>query len=201
MQRPIAHLPIYARETIGADRSVNRDTLVFCPREQRTIDASRCNACPNARSVSASAVDCTPPDRCLRSEPDASTLPVGAVASLPFTCVDGDLSLRSIGPKLPREPWALPVVDAHGRFGGFVSRTSPHDRGLPPRLSRMLRIGDLAVGHALAVGENCTLREAVECLGLRHARCLAIVDSDGAVRGLLTDIQALRAWIALHRRG
>lgn len=198
MPRPTLRLPIYARTTIGSDRSVTRSELVFCSREARTVDAACCRVCPQAVVVSSAAVECAPPASGLPSPQQAATVAVGAVVSTGFTCIAGDLSFRSAAPLLPEEPWALPVVDTRGRFSGFVSRATAGDSGLPPRLSGVMRVGDMAIGHALAIGEDRSLREATEAMALRHGRALALVDSEGGVRGLLTDLEALRAWIALR---
>jgi len=195
----VVRLPIHARESVASDGTRRRDELVFCPARRRTIDASDCYECASAMAISPTAVECSPPMAGLHSEDDASTVSVGAVASGTFKCVDGELSAKAIRPLLPREPWALPVVDTAGHFRGFISRRSLGETGLPPRLSSTMRVGDLAVGHALAIDERCSLREAVEALALRHARAIAVVDSEGTVRGLLTDIEALRAWITRRR--
>ncbi|HXX67882.1 MAG TPA: hypothetical protein VEK07_11900 [Polyangiaceae bacterium] len=196
MQRPVVRLPIYARETIARDRSRARDHLVFCPPEGRTIDAKDCLACGHARAISDTTVICCPPvSELVRKTTNPE---VGAVASAGFTCVVADVCARAVQSILPEAPWGLPVVDVDRRFCGFVSRVSLEESGLPPRLTWTMRVGDLAVGHALAIDERCTLHEAVEMLAVRRARTLAIVDSKASVRGLLTDIEALRAWTALQ---
>lgn len=202
MGQDVMHLPIYTRETIAADGS-RRQRLVFCPVRRRAIDPALCRVCDHVRSISPVAVDCAPalphPNAFEDRRPAAGTIPAGAVASATFRCLDGDLTGEAAAPFLTREAGGLPVVDARERFCGFVSLAIPGKGGLPARLSSTMRVRDLAVGHALTIGEGCSLREALEAMALRHARVLAVVDDDGTVRGVLTDIGALRTWAALRR--
>jgi CBS domain-containing protein len=199
MQRRFVHLPIYTRETIAPNGARTRQRLVFCPPRQRTIDPSSCDECIHANAVSAIGVECSPPAPCVERHQDPSTVAVGAIASSTFACLDGELTAEAISPLLAQQPGGLPVVDERGRFCGFASHAIPGKSGLPPRLTSTMRVKDLAIGHALAIGEGCSLHDAVEALALRHARALAVVDSDGTVQGLLTDIEALRTWAALRR--
>lgn len=196
MQRHVVRLPIYAREIIARDRTRTRDHLVFCPPEGRTITAAECVGCTYARAISSTAVVCCPPMSDFEGE--TANAAVGGVAHAGFTCLADDLRASAVQSLLPEAPWALPIIDARRRFSGFVSRASLEDSGLPPRLAGAMRVGDLAVGHALAIDERCSLHEAMEMLALRRARALAILDSNASVRGILTDIEALRAWSARH---
>jgi CBS domain protein len=196
VQPSAVHLPIYSRETIAADGSTARQKLVFCPVRERTIDPMCCCGCPHANAISKSSVECAPP------APNSGSTDwtiVAAISALTFCCLDGELTGEAAAPLLAQRADGLPVVDARGRFCGFVSSAAPGSGGLPSRLSSTLRVRDLAVGHALAIGEERSIGEALEAMALRHARALAVVDADGNVRGVLTDIDALRAWTALRR--
>ncbi|HZU82902.1 MAG TPA: hypothetical protein VE987_08305 [Polyangiaceae bacterium] len=162
---------------------------VFCPRLARSVELVSCERCIHAGSVSTSTVECSPVIEAPRVGPDS---PVGVVSPVAFTCARVDVPAKTIVSILPQEPWVLPVVDLEDQFVGFAS----HGRVgvlLPPRLALELPVSELLFGSALAVPEGRSLRWAVHSMALHRTRVVAILDDAGALRGVLTDIDALTA--------
>jgi predicted transcriptional regulator len=124
---------------------------------------------------------------------DVDSVPIGIIASREFMCARVDVPVRAVESVVPPEPWALPIVDMHGRFFGFISKTLLAASDLPPRLALAVPAMQIASGSALAVHETCSLRCAIHAMAIHGTRIIAILDASGDLRGVLTDIEALRA--------
>jgi hypothetical protein len=86
------------------------------------------------------------------------------------------------------DSWVVPVVDAADRFAGFVSSH------MPTALAGAVRaVGDSAFGPELAVSETESPLQALRLMAHRHACFVAVVDASGTPRGVLRDVDALRA--------
>jgi CBS-domain-containing membrane protein len=90
-------------------------------------------------------------------------------------------------------PAMVPVVDEDDRFLGFVEAPEAGAKDLPPRLARTLPAEALIFGRSLWVRDGTPVRAALRTMAARHSRVLALVDDQGRLRGLLHDVDALRA--------
>jgi CBS-domain-containing membrane protein len=140
--------------------------------------------------MSTTVVECSPP---VSPTQEGAAVPVGAVASHEFTCAQSDVPIGAIVPFVPAEPWALPIIDLHGRFIGFVTEAALAGRGLPPRLFMAMPAIELVSGRALAVHEDCSLKCAIHAMASHGTRVIALLGAPGDLRGVLTDIEALHA--------
>jgi CBS-domain-containing membrane protein len=88
----------------------------------------------------------------------------------------------------------VPVVDDGGRFLGFVSSSGLASLSWPWRLINVTPARHLAFGPFLSVSESDPVGSALRIMAHRGARMLALVDSDGTMVGVLSDVDALRAF-------
>lgn len=183
-------LPIRTCDTVTRNGSHKRALSVFCPRRVASVDPRSCQNCAYAHAVRSTVVECSPPIETV--DPAAGVLS-GAVSSIAVTCVHRDVPASEVLSRLPAQLGALPIVDAQDRFLGFLSVTRMANIDLPPRLVQSLPVGELTFGSALAVPEDEALRSAIRSMALHQARVIALLDGAGVVRGMLTDIDALRA--------
>jgi CBS domain-containing protein len=209
-------LPIRARRTLLADGTTRADRLVFCDRQEGSVELSRCLSCPYGGPLEQSSVGCsrstlrsTPPPPLAWEEPSrvhvgvvsqmASALPVGLVLVHPVACVAYDVPLRAVAPLLAAEPspFGIPVVDDAERLVGMLPRASA--------ALAALRGDDSAVATALVsptcVYERSAIGDAFRLMGARHARELIAVDEDRRVVGTLRDVDALRFVSYVSRTG
>jgi hypothetical protein len=84
-------------------------------------------------------------------------------------------------------------VDPRGRFIGFVSEKALRSSGLPPRFVLAMPAMLLVSGGALAVHEGRSLKYAIHAMANHGTRVIALLGAPGDLRGVLTDIEALRA--------
>ena len=183
-------LPIRTCDTLTPDGSRRRRLSVFCPRLAASVNPESCRECGYARSIRNGVVDCSPPVETVRTGDD---LPAGAVSSAAFTCARRDVPARAVLSLLESQPWPVPIVDAQDQFLGFVSVSQVTGLDLPRRIAWSLPVGEATFGHALAVREGGALRSAIHAMALHQSRSVVLLDGTGIVRGLLTDIDALRA--------
>jgi hypothetical protein len=116
---------------------------------------------------------------------------VSSIAPLCTTCVRDSVIAGSLGAWAPKEPWAIPVVDASSRFVGFVSSNQVVAVATTARLAMIMSAGDLALGSSLIVREADSVRQALRVMAHGRARVVAVVDDSGTPRGVVRDIDLL----------
>jgi hypothetical protein len=170
-------LPISTRTVIERDGSTKRSLHVFCPMEDRTITIDRCGACAMCACLDATSGD-RPSVRCTFPAPTGpgSARPVGSALARFSVCVRMD----AIHAVLPAPAGGtLIVVDEHDQLVGVLE---PGPR---------VRVDDGALG--LAVEQHMPLATALAWMVRRRARQLPVVARDGAVLGVLDDLDAMRS--------
>jgi hypothetical protein len=189
----MAKLPIRTRSVIAGDGSVAVKHMlhVFCPGRCGSVDLDVCRACPRLHAVSEHLVECTPVTATRDGE-----VAVGAIAPLPVTLARAEVPVAALESLVPPER-LVPVIDEAGRFLGFFAAGHAISPALPPRLARAMPVGACLFGTTLLVHEGTPWPQAVRLMARRRGRILAITDESGVVRGVLTDLDALRAMAAL----
>lgn len=189
-------LPIRTCDTVTRNGSHKRTLSVFCPRRVASVDTRSCQDCAYAHAVRSTVVECSPPIETVDSAADVSA---GAVSSVAVICAHRDVPASEVLSRLPPQWGAVPIVDTQDRFLGFLSVTRMANIDLPPRIVQSLPVGELTFGRALAIPEDEALRSAIRSMAVHRARVIALLDGAGVVRGMLTDMDALRA-LAHSRR-
>lgn len=96
----------------------------------------------------------------------------------------------------------LPVVDDEGSLAGVLSqrdlfrgalaRALGYGQTAQDRLYGMLRVKDVMTNHVETCAPETPLVEAAQTLADRKIGCLVVVDSTGAIVGILTESDVVR---------
>jgi len=144
-------------------------------------------------------------------EEEAARTPIGVVMARTCTTADSDLEIaelqRHLGEKTGR---AFPVVDGNGALIGVIStdrlRPStppppPSRPGLHELLSRLVprTVREVMTAHVTAFPESGRVRDALNAMLVERVRYLPVVSADGAVVGLVWDLDLL-SWLARSHR-
>jgi CBS-domain-containing membrane protein len=167
-------------------------TTVFCPERVRSMDVDACRRCHRLAAAAEDAIECAPVilDRerlaIARLGADAS---VGDAMGAFAVSVHADLAAGALALCLDEERTSVAiVVDDAWRLVGLV------DAADAARAVKSVRARDLARPIA-PVHEAAPLDLAVERMVRERARALPVVDDEGCVVALLTDLDALH-WVA-----
>lgn len=182
-------LHVRVRLRLASDGNSTPDESVFCPARGCSVDTDSCKTCVHVRSVSARSVVCAPEERLgVDTEPVAASAALGRVTIVREDVPTEILLALSNGP-----PWLVPIVDGSDRFLGFVSATRLAKSRSSGRGASATLAGEIAVGASMLALESAPLAHALRVMARRGARSLALVDRSGVVRGVLSDVDALRA--------
>lgn len=176
------------RRILGADGSSHQSLYVVCPSRMGSEDIDTCKSCVRAQNVSPAHVECEP-FMAPQIQPQSWAT---SIAPLRVTCVRDSVIADSLRTGAPREPWAIPVVDASSRFIGFVSSNQTAAMATTDRLAMAMRVGEIAIGRSLIVRETDSAREALRVMANHRATVVAVVDDAGTPRGVLRDLDLLR---------
>ncbi len=157
-----------------------------------------CRRVPGVSSnldVAADSVKCGAPEEPDRNGPNT---PVAIVSVTHVTCARADARAAALMSAV-KPPWLVPLVDETDWFVGFVSSSSIASSTWPSRVAILMRLRDLAFGSSLMIHESATVREALHMMAYRRTRWVAVVDSDGKLQGMLSDLDALSALGAMDR--
>jgi CBS domain-containing protein len=119
--------------------------------------------------------------------------PAASAALRQVTLVRSDVPGAALVELAKSTPWRLPVVGEDDRFLGFVSHRLLEGPQWPWHRIKITPASDLVAGASLTVLETERLGHALRWMAGRGARSLALVDALGRFRGLLSDVDALRA--------
>jgi CBS domain-containing protein len=176
-------------EVIDAEAGRARTLRVFCIRTGRTVDVEGCRTCPDNVHIRSESVTCGVPEEPERA---GANTPAALVSVAHVMCARADARAAALVSVI-QPPWLIPLVDDVDRFVGFVSSSSLATSMWPSRVAILMRLRDLAYGSSLMIHESTTIREALHMMAYRRTRWIAIVDSDGKLQGMLSDIDALSA--------
>jgi hypothetical protein len=188
----MVELPIRTRSIIAGDGSVTvtHALHVACPARRGSVDLDVCRTCPRLHAVSERLVECAP-----IAAPREGEAAVGSIAPVHVTLVRAEVPVAALESLVPRE-LAVPVIDEVGRFLGFFATGRTLGPLLPPRLERAMPVGARVFGATLLVHEGTPWPQAARLMARLRGRAVAITDESGAVRGVLRDLDALRAMAA-----
>jgi CBS domain-containing protein len=170
---------------------------VFCPARVCSTPFEVCERCVHLLRATDSEVECEPPALAkVASEltGDAglgSEIFVGEAMGRNAISIRADAPLRAAVDALARAPQTFLVgivVEADGRVVGLIER--PEDGPV----EEVVRTEELARA-AVPIRESATLAAAVARMARERRRALPVVDADGRVVGLITDLDALH-WVA-----
>jgi len=191
-------LPVRTRRILAADGSKHESLYVACPGRMRSMDLDACRTCAHAQKVSTEVVECSP----VVPAPTEARSWAGSIAPLSVTCVRANVVTASLSFWAPPEASMIPVVDTDSRFIGFVSSTQPIAVATTARLAMALPVSELVFGtKKLAVLESDSAEYALRVMAHCRASVVAVVDDSGTPRGVLRDIEALRAMARRARAG
>jgi CBS domain-containing protein len=144
-------------------------------------------------------------------EEEAARTPIGVVMAATCITAEGELEIadlrRALGEKTGR---AFPVVDRDGTLIGVVSadRLTPSVPAPPPSrpgMSEFLRrlvpttVREVMTAHVTAFPEGGRVRDALNAMLVERVRYLPVVSAEGAVVGLVWDLDLL-SWLARSHR-
>lgn len=183
-------LPIHTLEVIGeAGASVHLS--VFCSRKRASTAVSVCRECPHFDADSSAGVTCDAPPRSADTPSSGRAgLLTGADALTTNVCAGDLLGLRTIAVRDAACTASLTEAELHAAPAVVVIDACGH-----PVQMRVRRDGF----EARSLRESATLDEALHLMIHHHVRYVPLVDSDGALVGLLTDLDVLR-WVATIKR-
>lgn len=185
--RPV-RLSVHRLKIIAADGSHTTNQTAYCPSRCAAVGTDVCNTCAHAQTVADDAVICTPPGL---EEPAVAEV-AGWMALPDVTGVRADVPGIALGALTRKGPWPVPVVDDHDHFIGFVSAQGLNIRAWPWHLVALTPARDLVFGRFLNVAVSERLPVALRLMAHRGARAVALVDGEGVLKGVMSDIDALR---------
>jgi CBS-domain-containing membrane protein len=199
-ERPLVRLRVRRLQRVRSDGGGEATATVFCPGRNRSMDLEACRRCPRIASMSENAIECTPPssESAVREQLAAARLGgdanVGDAMGQFTLSVHAFLAARDLVRAFERTGGVVAVVvDDAGRLVGLV------DAEDAARADEQVRTHELAT-RVRAVHESAPLFHAIDRMVHERARALPVVDEDGYVVALLTDLDALH-WVAcrMHR--
>lgn len=191
-EAPLVRLRVRLLRCVRDHGQGNVLSTVFCPERVRSMDLDACRSCRRLASATEDAIECAPflfdRDRLAvtRLGADAS---VGDAMGLFAVSVHADLIAGAVALCLDEAGTSVAiVVDDAWRLVGLV------DAADAAQAVESVRARDLARRIA-PVHEAAPLDLAVDRMVRERARALPVVDDEGCVVALLTDLDALH-WVA-----
>lgn len=192
------HLSVRRLRVLGPGGNSSDTSNVFCPGRRHTTSLTTCLACPRLLLVAEDSIECAAVrDENLADEAFDSRLGgdvcVGEVTGFATVCVLADVAAAVLARSLKDQGSAVAVVvEAPDRVLGLVDL----ETAILARAG--VSVGHLA-RHVHPVREAATLAFAVERMVRERARALPVVDGEGVLVALLSDIDALH-WVARRAR-
>ena len=196
--------PILVRDLLRSDGSRTIAFRVFCPRNDRSVSVSECEACPRCLEIGAEGPGANGRVCCEAIPPTSESLSadgaVGSVLRESIFCVESDLSVTSVVAVLvERGLSGVFVVDVDGRLLGLIRELdlvrSRQRAILGAAKPQETATADEIMSSAIAICEDTPVRDAIRRLARSHLRDAAIVARTGELVGVLRDVDGLR-WIA-----
>jgi CBS domain-containing protein len=191
-QAPLVRLRVRLLRCVGDHGQGNVLSTVFCPERARSTNLDACRSCRRLTAATEDAIECAPVlfDRdqlvVTRLGADAS---VGDAMGIFAVSIHADLIAGAVALCLDEAGTSVAiVVDDAWRLVGLV------DAADAAHAVESVPVRDLARRIA-PVHEAASLDLAVDRMVRERARALPVVDDEGCVVALLTDLDALR-WVA-----
>lgn len=187
-------LRVHHLRVLGPAGESTDNRSVFCPRQHRTVGLESCLGCPRLMAAVDESIDCA-----VAADEDFAAktfdiriggdVSVGEVMGCSTVCVLADVTAATLSRFLREQRAAFAVVvEGPDNFLGLVDLEAATVAGAE------LSAGSLA-RHVHPVREAAPLAFAVERMVHERARALPVVDEEGFVVALISDIDALR-WVA-----
>lgn len=174
-------------------------SVVFCPGQCRSMGLELCKVCPRLTAVTDEAIMCTPPPGAAVPSEELGQGPVGIDAcvgdAMGYAALLVDAAVPAANLSEPPEtpgPSVAVVVDKEARSLGLIDfADAPElEEGSVEELARQVP----------PVREAAPLAHAIDRMVHERARALPVVNDEGQVVGVLTDLDALR-WVARREPG
>jgi hypothetical protein len=190
---PRVRLRVHHLRVLGPAGKSKDNPSVFCPTRQRTVGLGSCLGCARLLSAADESIECdAAAHEDLAAKLDVrigGDVSVGEVMGCSTVCVLADVTAATLSRSLKEQrTWFAVVVEGPDHFLGLV------DLEAATRAGEHLSAGSLA-RHVQPVREAAPLAFAVERMVHERARALPVVDEEGFVVALISDIDALR-WVA-----
>jgi len=191
-------LSIRTLRALGPGGECSDAPNVFCPRHLRTTSLATCLACPRLVGTAPGSIECVAGalDHPALERFDlrlGADVCVGDAMAPATYCVPAEVMAAVVARSLKEHGASVAVVvHAPDRFVGLV------DLETATLASQGVPVGDIA-RHVRPVREAAPLAFAVERMVHERARALPVVDDEGFLVALLSDIDALR-WVATRAR-
>ena len=192
---PLVRLRVRALQRVRHDGDRSAVSTVFCPARRRSTDVDTCRRCPRLSNAAQDAIECA----AAKSQPLARDLLadarlggdacVGEAMGCVAVAVHADVKANAVVRSLEEEGIIVAiVVDDAGRLVGLVDAADAARATEPVRACELAR-------RVTPVHEAARLVHAVDRMVRDRARALPVIDDDGYVVALLTDLDALH-WVA-----
>lgn len=192
---PLVRLRVRVLRQVDRDGDPAASSTVFCPARHRSLAIDTCLGCEHLCRALGDAIECVP----ARGQPDGrdpgppnrlgEDAWVGDAMGAFALAVHVALPLDGLRRAFEEAAAAVAlVVDDRERLAGVVEDT------LVARMKAPARAIDLA-RRVQPVHESERLVHAIDRMIHERARALPVIDDDGCVVALLTDLDALR-WVA-----
>lgn len=214
-ERPIPHLTIRTRRTIGGTGDETVVSSVYCPVQERSVAIDRCETCvrynalhfdPASRQTSLlcrSEASPGPAEEAaqrdsVRGPPDPGT-PLADIMSKDVVCVRADVDLDEVKELMIVHGFGgIPVVDEDGKPVGMVSRSdvirADHDRGKTGELRRVTARPKSRGGFGLGPGYRVYEAAKVTAGEAMNPIALALHESSN-----IGQASSLMAYEGIHR--
>jgi CBS domain-containing protein len=234
----VERLRVRVRRTLSGQSPAAVDLTVFCPLRGETVSLKECTACERCEGV---VVDrsgdhaflrcrCShDPEEELALAPErgagslAGKTPISEVMTHDVICVRDDLSVADLTALfIEKNISGAPVVDAHGKPIGVVSKTdllrehlsekdeAPEDKplalhcagydvelGSGLHLARIARstVGEIMMPIAFTLPETAPIARAAALMAIEGVHRIPVVSDEGKVVGIVSALDVLR-WVA-----
>jgi CBS domain-containing protein len=225
----VERVPIRSTVHIARGGVRERRLSIYCPFKHRSFDLAHCRTCSHLASWPEDADDreahlvCRADEAELETrvvavhvgerlggslESAAAATPIGVVMASCTIAVRDDLALEELRETIgARTGTALPVVSEDGRLLGVVAMdaAAPRPPGPKKAIEDLLRrvvpstVREVMTAHVVAFPESGRVRDALNAMLVERVRYLPVVAEDGAVVGMVWDLDLL-TWLARGAR-
>lgn len=186
-------LGIHRLRLLGPGGEHKEISNVFCPRHQRTMNLATCLACSRLVRAAEDSIECV-------AKRDESLADAGAQRLGGDVCVGDATGCATVCVLADVAPAVLAnAMKEQGAAFAVVVETPDRVLGLVDLEAAILASEGVSVGHlarqVFPVREAAPLAFAVERMVHERLRALPVIDDQGSLVAILSDIDALR-WVA-----
>lgn len=215
-------LPTSVRRVHQVSGPPSEVIAVYCPKQGASLSIEECSACCHCLTITRLEGTGGPTVTCalgmgasvpLGSDDEPSitgaelTTPVSTVMSRSVVCVRPEMSVEALHLVLVESSvGGVPVVDAHGKPVGIVSKTDlvweGYDRAEAieedepiDEVPRRQRVAEIMSKTVFVVRENASIVEAAAAMAREGIRRLPVIDKTGVVVGIVSALDIV-GWLA-----